>query len=274
MTYQLMLFPDFKDKAVTLSYDDGSMHDIRLVEIMNRHGLKGTFNVNSGNLGGADRLTKEQVRSVYLANGHEVAAHGVRHLSLCALTNEQIVAEIFNDRIALEDATGELITGMAYANGSYDDRVAAVLKTCGIDYARTTVNGSNFDIDDDWLRLKPTCHHNDGRLSQLVERFLDDTKKPYFWSNMPKLFYLWGHSHEFARDNNWEIIEDFAKKVGDREDIWYATNMEIYRYVEAFNALKYSADGKRAYNPTAITVYGLKPWGGRVVYPAGKEITL
>lgn len=43
-----MRFPGGKSKALTLSYDDGVAQDIRLIEIMKKHGLKGTFNINSG----------------------------------------------------------------------------------------------------------------------------------------------------------------------------------------------------------------------------------
>ena len=41
-------FPGFRRKAVTLSYDDGVRQDKRLISIMQKHGLKGTFNINSG----------------------------------------------------------------------------------------------------------------------------------------------------------------------------------------------------------------------------------
>ena len=41
-------FPKGKRKALTLSYDDGVEQDIRLIENMKQHGLKGTFNLNSG----------------------------------------------------------------------------------------------------------------------------------------------------------------------------------------------------------------------------------
>ena len=34
-------FPKGKKKALTLSYDDGVEQDIRLIEIMKQHGLKG-----------------------------------------------------------------------------------------------------------------------------------------------------------------------------------------------------------------------------------------
>lgn len=41
-------FPNFKLKAVTLSYDDGVRQDKRLIAIMKKYGLKGTFNLNGG----------------------------------------------------------------------------------------------------------------------------------------------------------------------------------------------------------------------------------
>lgn len=43
-----MPFPDGKRKALTFSYDDGNEEDVRLIGLMNRYGLKGTFNLNSG----------------------------------------------------------------------------------------------------------------------------------------------------------------------------------------------------------------------------------
>ena len=43
-------YPGGKHKALTFSYDDGQIFDIRLAEILRSHGLKGTFNLNSGTL--------------------------------------------------------------------------------------------------------------------------------------------------------------------------------------------------------------------------------
>ena len=48
MSIDFLRFPDFKRKAVTFSYDDNTQWDKCLIEIMVKHGLKGTFNVNSG----------------------------------------------------------------------------------------------------------------------------------------------------------------------------------------------------------------------------------
>ena len=41
-----MRFPQGRCKAVTFSYDDGVKADKKLVEILDKYGLKGTFNLN------------------------------------------------------------------------------------------------------------------------------------------------------------------------------------------------------------------------------------
>ena len=48
MRYCFLRFPEFKLKALTLSYDDGAIFDKKLIEIMSKYALKGTFNLNSG----------------------------------------------------------------------------------------------------------------------------------------------------------------------------------------------------------------------------------
>ena len=55
--------------------------------------------------------------------------------------------------------------------------------------------------------------------------------------------------------NNWEVIENFTEKLGNREDIWYATNIEIYDYVKAYENLQTSVDKKIVHNPSAIDVW-------------------
>ncbi len=270
MTYHLMFFPNFKDKAFTMSYDDGVRQDIRLVEIMQKYGLKGTFNLNSGLMDQDIRIKPEEIRSVYIEKGQEVATHGVKHYSLPSLSNEQIIDEIHGDRKALEKLTGGIVKGMAYPNGPYDDRVVDVLKKCGVLYARTVVSTHDFYIRDDWLRLPTTCHHNDEKLFELLDAFLEANKNEIFWRKQARLFYLWGHSYEFDNDKNWDRIEEVAKKVSGREDVWYATNGEIIRYVEAYKALEYSTDGKTVYNPSAVDVYIRTLDDKQVAIPAGE----
>lgn len=86
----------------------------------------------------------------------------------------------------------------------------------------------------------------------MADQFLDIPRRPW---DMPWLFYLWGHSYEFDNNSNWDVIEKFAEKMGGRDDIWYATNIEIYDYVNAYKQLIFNADGTVIYNPTAYDLW-------------------
>lgn len=273
MQYNFMRFPEFRTKAFTTSYDDGSMYDKRLVEIFNEYGIKGTFNLNSGLAGNKDSgsLPLEEVVRLCEQGGHEIAVHGLKHIRLEQVDAAIAVNEILEDRKNLERCTGKIVRGMAYAYGTYDDNIVEILKQCGIVYARTVVSSRNFEIPRDWLRLPTTCHHNDERLFELADAFLVEQNEKNFWRISPKLFYLWGHSYEFNRDGNWDRIETLCQKVGKREDVWYATNIEIYEYVQAFERLVWSVDGNRVYNPSQRDVY-VECYGKKAVVPAGATI--
>ena len=43
-----IVFPGFRTKALTFSYDDGTLQDRRLAALFRKYGLKATFNLNSG----------------------------------------------------------------------------------------------------------------------------------------------------------------------------------------------------------------------------------
>ena len=47
MKYRFLRFPGGKFKAVTLSYDDGNISDVKFIETINKYGLKATFNLCS-----------------------------------------------------------------------------------------------------------------------------------------------------------------------------------------------------------------------------------
>ena len=87
------------------------------------------------------------------------------------------------------------------------------------------------------------------------------------------MFYLWGHSYEFEADNNWHVIEEFAARIGGKDDIWYATNIEIYDYVDAWKRMITSADGLRIFNPSNRPIW---LWADQKIHKvdAGCEIVL
>ena len=276
-----VLFPNFKIKALTLSYDDGVRQDKRLISIMQKHGLKGTFNINSGLFSSKyegiekGRMTEKEAYELYNNSGMEVAVHGYKHFSLARVEEGVATLDVIKDREKIENMFGKITKGMAYANGSYSDSVVEMLKMCGINYSRTTVSTEKFDIPTDWLRLPATCHHNNPRLMDLARDFvaINDEDPKTYWKIKPALFYLWGHSYEFDNNNNWNVIEEFAEYIGGRDDVWYATNGEIYDYLSACDKLVFTADGKKVYNPTCTTLY-IHNYGKRFVIKPGETVDL
>lgn len=255
-----MLFDGGKRKALTLSYDDGTIHDRKLVAMMNEYGIRGTFNLNSGMFSqkgtavingyetDMSRIAAEEVKTLYA--GHEVASHTLTHPSLTALPSNMGAAEVLKDRKNLEELTGELVRGFAYPYGTYNETVEEVLSACGIEYARTVVDTNGFDLPADFLEWHPTCHHESQRLMEIAKDFCEND------GYSARLFYLWGHSYEFAQKNNWQMIEDFFKYVSKyREQIWMATNIEIVDYVKSFRELRRSTDGVILYNPTGMDLW-------------------
>lgn len=261
MAYTILNFPGNLEKSVTLSYDDGVEQDIRLVSILNKYGLKSTFNINTGLFTEEGhifkegqihrRMTEKTTVELFGNQPHEVAVHGLTHPWLDKLPSSAVVYEIEKDKENIEKLFGTIARGMAYPFGAYNDEVVDVISKVGIVYSRTVSKNYSFDLPKEWLRWHPTIHHTDARLPELTDKFLTEKKQ----GTEPWLFYLWGHSYEFEEFNNWNVIETFAEKVGHHDDIWYATNIEVYEYVEAYRALVYSADGKTVYNPSAVKVY-------------------
>ncbi len=251
-----MMFPEGRAKVLTLSYDDAVEQDIKLIEILNQYGIKAAFHINSGRYAPDGtvypdgqihrRMTKEAAYKLYKDSGHEVAAHTCAHEFLDSLPSLAVIDEILCDRLNLEEMFGGTVRGMSYPYGVLNDSVEEIMRVCGIAYSRTTVSTERFEMPENWLRLAATCHHGNPRLMELAEKFIGEPGNA-----KPKMFCLWGHSYEFEQKSNWNVIEDFCKYMGGRDDIWYATPIEIYEYTEAYKRLVWSANMSVVTNPSA-----------------------
>ena len=267
MRYRFMRFPDNKPKAVTFSYDDGVAQDIRLAEIFNNHGLKGTFNINTGFLGidiGRTRMTVSDIQKYILDAGHEVAVHGEYHRAPGKQSAVIGIQDALNCRVGLEKLFNRIIRGMAYPdsgvtnfqNGMDYQTVKTYLEYLGIAYSRSLAADNNtFQMPQDWHNWIPTMHHNNPNSLAWAEELVNLPIHPNIGQQFPRLCYIWGHSYEFDNNDNWAHIEKLCGILSNRDDIWYATNIEIYDYTQAYNALICSADNSRVYNPTIYTIW-------------------
>lgn len=269
MRYRFLAFPGGKQKAVTFSYDDGVSQDVRLSELFLKYGMKATFNINSGLFGekgnNSTRLTAEEIRKNIVDRGHEIAVHGVHHIASAVASPTLCLKDAFECRRALEDEFDMIIRGMAYpdsgirvqANQNDYETVKNILTYSGIVYSRTLGGDNNsFAMPLDFHAWMPTAHHNNPELFTWIEEFnslsYDEARAK---NNKPRLMYIWGHSYEFDIKDNWDRIEEICSRLSGKEDVWYATNIEIADYVCAYESLIFSADETKVHNPTATTVW-------------------
>lgn len=251
-------FPQGKSKAFTMSYDDGVAADCRLLRIMKEYGLKGTFNLNSRvfdcpNWHG--KMNEEETFNTFNECGQEIALHGARHIFLNKVPLPEAIREVVDNRQYLEGKFNRIVRGMAYAYNGFNEKIKSVLCDLGVAYARTTTPTHSFAIPSDWLELNPTCHHGDKMLGELLNKFLNCSPEEEFKNREGWLFYLWGHAYEFDDNSNWEIIENLAQRLCGRQDVWFATNIEVCDYVNAYNSLVFSMDGERVHNPSSQCVW-------------------
>lgn len=232
-------------KYVTFSFDDGITQDKRLVALLNKYGLKGTFNLNSSLFGlkggweqngkflSHNRVMPSEVKELYA--GHEVAVHTLTHPNLTGEDEETIIYQVEEDRKRLSDIVGYEVYGMAYPCGGVnnDERVAAIIKEkTGVRYSRTIVSTHSFDLPKNMYRLDPTVGVKQSKdIFPLADKFL--SMKP----DVAQLFYVWGHSYEFDMmdEMDWERFEEFCKLISGKEDIFYGTNKEVLEKLKLFS---------------------------------------
>ena len=225
-----------KKKAITFSYDDGVVQDIRLIELLNKYGLKCTFNLNSELLSKKGMLIREGKRLAHykihtedvkhIYEGHEVAVHTLTHPNLTQCDDKEIIRQVETDRLNLSQLVGYEVVGMAYPCGGVnnDDRVAGIIKKyTGVKYSRTITTINCFDLQENLYRFNPTAYHLDfENMMQLGREFVELKPKE------PKVFYIWGHSFEMDYGADyWVKLEEFFELISNRDDIFYGTNKEV-----------------------------------------------
>lgn len=262
------LFPEGKKRALTMSYDDGSTSDRRLIERMNRYGLRCTVHLNTCTEENAWYVPNEEYRALY--EGHEISAHGHRHPDYNQLPLEAVVPDLMENKRILEESAGYPVRGMSYPFARFTPELARLFRGCGMEYARTATDTSalgKFECPTDFMVWNPTCHHS-GALA-LLPKFLDT-----WYDNQLTLMMIWGHSFEFDRDGNWDVLESIGRQAGGREDVWYATNVEVMDYVLAVRSLKISVDGRLYFNNSRLDIWATEGKRGRpVCIASGKMYT-
>lgn len=239
-------------KYFTVSFDDGLEQDKKIIRLMNRYGIKGTFNLNSGvfglrgyikrmgNIGFQDtetrkrflfwdgvehyRIPEDEIAQVYA--GQEIASHGYQHENLRSLGYEKTKTSVSKDIANLSNIAGYKVKGFAYPYGMTGPEVKKALRDLGIVYARCVGNSRKFTVGKDLLSYVPTTAITDKKLDKILDNFIlaDGSEKDL-------LFYMWGHGYELDYGNelcSYGHLERIFDRVAGREDISFVTNMEAF----------------------------------------------
>jgi hypothetical protein len=263
-------FPGGRTKALSMSYDDGSEHDRRLVGLFNQYGLKGSFHLTSSTLGQDYRVGRDEVARLYA--GHEVACHGATHADLTPLPDAEVVRELQDDKRDLEALTGRPVRGLAYPFGCHDGRIEAIAARAGFAYGRGITDSGDFAPPGAPLRLTTTCHH--GQAMELGHRLLA--------SEAPELQWMRVRGHSFELDGfmtadaskDWRYMEDFCRLMGAAGGIWHAPLIDVLDYLAAARRLVVAGDGERLENPSPLALWVRRAGGDAVAVAAGGTVAL
>jgi Polysaccharide deacetylase len=119
---------------VSLTFDDGCSSQYTLRSMLARHGMHGTFYVNSGRVGLPGMMTWSQL-SELAADGHEIGGHGVDHVKLTTLNRRDARRQVSDDRQALI-SRGFDVSSFAYPFGSHNASIRSIVRECGYSSAR------------------------------------------------------------------------------------------------------------------------------------------
>ncbi|WP_458408126.1 polysaccharide deacetylase family protein [Anaerotignum sp.] len=228
-------YPYGKKKAFNVTYDDGVLQDVRFVELLNRYGLKGTFNLNSALMENefewvhekgcvVKRLRTDVVKSLYA--GHEVASHTLNHPYMHGLSKEGILWELSQDKRNLEELFGEEIKGFAVPFDYYSDLIEECVKECGFAYGRISEMSHSFRPQNDYYRWKATVFHCEDAMEGLTQQFVETDEEL-------ALFQIVGHSYDLDTENMWDRMENVFQIIAKQDAILPMTTIEIIEYLKA-----------------------------------------
>ena len=120
---------------VSLTFDDGWSDQIVAAPMLAAAGMRGTFYINSGNIGTSPSfLGWGQLQNLQSA-GNEIGGHAVDHVDLTTVSATEAQRLVCQDRRALM-SEGLTVTDFAYPYGARNLSVASIVQGCGYNSGR------------------------------------------------------------------------------------------------------------------------------------------
>ena len=231
---------------VTTSWDDGHPLDLRIAEMLARHGMTGTFFVPLRNRI-HPRLTSSDLRNLS-DQGFEIGSHGMLHRNLLTVPRSELRWEIAGSKSELEQLIGRRVRLFCYPIGGCDSHIISEVGRAGYDGART-IRMLSTHADFDPLHVPTTLqvyrHPRSAYLRNLVRRsgFRDladyclSFRHCRSWVELGcRLFdralreggvwHLYGHSWEIDKHGLWGELKQMLEYVGGRAEVRYVRTVD------------------------------------------------
>lgn len=202
-------------KYFILSIDDGTIYDEKVIAILNRHNIKGTFNLNSGLDDFVWYSEGRPVRRLSLPNcvdlykGHEVASHSLTHPHLTMCGDDHIGYEVGVDKENLERIFSRPITSFAFPFEDSDERSISRIKAIdGFSAIRISESDRSFLFPCDPFHIKITSLD----IHEAVEMF------PQFLNDEDaQLFVFVSHGYDFEFNDAYDLLERLCEMVEESD---------------------------------------------------------
>jgi len=232
------------------SWDDVTELDVKLANLLDSYGLKGSFYVIGKSLG--KRVSKDQLLD--MSQTHEIGAHTMTHPTLTTISDEEARREIAGSKTFLERTLGKQITSFAYPRGKYNKRHVMMAKEAGFFCARTIEpfyfknTGKPYEVPVS-IWAFPHKFRDLNAISRLIRSFPSVATKPLLIKNWNKLgkeifdflieqggvFHIFGHAWQIDDIDGWKRLEDLFGYVAHRKNVVYTT---VTGYAENFLIIK------------------------------------
>lgn len=198
-------------KYFLLSFDDGTVHDRRFVELLNKYRVPCTFNLNSGlenfvwEFEGKAVVRQKLADTVDQYHGHEIASHTLTHPRLDQLPPPRLRREVEEDCTALKNFFGVEEIGFGVPFTVCGEREIRIIKK-HVRYIRLSEYASTFALPDDPYHIPIHALYNDPDVRDKIAAFAEN--------DLPdSLFVLAGHSYELEFLNHWEYMEELLQYI-------------------------------------------------------------
>jgi len=200
--------PKEEKKLIVLetSWDDGGILDLKIADLLEKFGLKGTFYIVCDWVGKEGYLTWDNIKDLD-KRGFKIGSHTTSHpMDMKILYDDHLFAEINVSKDIIENVLGHSIDTFCYPRGRADERVMGLVAEANYVTARGTGKPGIITIDNKFY-LPGTIHifqrpeYGKASIIDFSRQVFEKLNKDGGYCN------IFGHSAEINKNNLWGVLE-------------------------------------------------------------------